>query len=270
MKSKRRHELQHNALADWLIKTGKTLAPYQNHITWGVVIVLVVIAVWMVWNKTTGSRMAAAWAQFGRGLDERNIEQIANVAKDYPGTNAARMAKLVIADERLANGCDQMFRDKAVAQQALNQAIQAYQAELRDSRGDMFHERATFGLARATEAKGEDLKAAEELYQKIVDKWPHGAFGQAAKHRLADLQRQEIKQLYDDFRNFNPKPTVPDEPVFSGPKPKFDESDMPKERPGEMPAPGDIKFGEGMKPTDKQPEPAKQPETSKKAEEEKK
>ena len=44
MKSERRHELQHNALVDWMTQTGKTLKPYQNIILSAVVIGLVTFA----------------------------------------------------------------------------------------------------------------------------------------------------------------------------------------------------------------------------------
>ena len=32
MKSERRHELQHNALAAWMVKSFETIQPYQNFI----------------------------------------------------------------------------------------------------------------------------------------------------------------------------------------------------------------------------------------------
>ena len=41
MKSERRHELQHNELAEWLFKAGEQLKPYQNLILAAVVVLVV-------------------------------------------------------------------------------------------------------------------------------------------------------------------------------------------------------------------------------------
>ena len=38
MKSERRHELQHNVLADWLAKSAETIKPYQNMVFWAVAV----------------------------------------------------------------------------------------------------------------------------------------------------------------------------------------------------------------------------------------
>jgi hypothetical protein len=47
MKSARRHELQHNELADWLLKSGESLQQHQNAILSGVVVVFaVLVACW--------------------------------------------------------------------------------------------------------------------------------------------------------------------------------------------------------------------------------
>ena len=41
MKSERRHELQHNELAEWLAKSAQAIKPYQNIIFAAVVLVLI-------------------------------------------------------------------------------------------------------------------------------------------------------------------------------------------------------------------------------------
>ena len=47
MKSERRHELQHNELADWLIKAGQQIKPYQNAMLAGAVALFILSAYWL-------------------------------------------------------------------------------------------------------------------------------------------------------------------------------------------------------------------------------
>ena len=49
---------------------------------------------------------------------------------EYPNTNVADVAAVVSADFRLAEGCDRLFHDKAIAEQQLSQAIESYGKEL--------------------------------------------------------------------------------------------------------------------------------------------
>ena len=45
MKSERRHELQHNELAEWLIKSGDSLQQHQNAILSAVVVAAAVLSI---------------------------------------------------------------------------------------------------------------------------------------------------------------------------------------------------------------------------------
>ena len=125
------------------------------------------------------------------------------------------MAAVVSADLRLADGCDRLFHDKAIAEQQLSQAIELYGKELEQGGNPSLRQRATFGLARAWEAKG-DLDKATRRYQEVVANWPDGAFAAAARERLDDLKRPAVKQLYDDLRKFNPKTVAPRESGAAG------------------------------------------------------
>ena len=51
MKSERRHELQHNELATWLIKSAEAIKPYQNIILAAVVVVLVGLLGYTLWLR---------------------------------------------------------------------------------------------------------------------------------------------------------------------------------------------------------------------------
>ena len=63
MKSERRHELQHNELADWLAKTAEAIRPHQNAILAGLVTVLIVVLGYTWWSRTSDARTTEAWDQ---------------------------------------------------------------------------------------------------------------------------------------------------------------------------------------------------------------
>ncbi len=191
----------------------------------------------------TAAASTAAWNTTADIIDSGDVAKLSQVIQEYPDTNAAEMAGLVLGDSHLAAGCNQLFVNKATAQDDLNKAIAAYQQVLDKSKVPSFRERATFGLARATEAKGQapDLKQAEKLYAEVVSTWPHGAFAEAAQQRLDDLKRPETKRIYDRFAKFDPKPAFSSEPAE---RPAFDMNSLPREAPAQIPAPtDDLDFG---------------------------
>jgi hypothetical protein len=261
MKSERRHELQHNTLAEWLFTTGQRLRPYQNVILAAAVVLAVVIAVYVVVSRTSAARSATAWTELTGGLQGENLDALTRVAETYPSTNVGRMAAVVAADMRLKEGCDQRFVNKALANRELNEAIKSYQAALKDCRTPALQERATFGLARAKEAQGTsaDLEAAAKYYEDIVTKWPEGTFAAAAKQRLADFGQRETKMMFDDLAKFDPKPSFSDQPEMMVTPPSFGEK-LPEESPLDSlkptPTKGDEKADE-KKGVEKKPEKGK-------------
>jgi hypothetical protein len=227
MKSERRHELQHNVLADWLVTTAETIKPYQNIVVTAVLVVLAVFAGYTLWTRMAADQTANAWSAVSTALDTGDLSSLTKVVDDYPNTSAANMAGVVLADNYLAGGCNRLFSNKATALDELNKAIRLYEAVRMDSRQPSLVERATFSLAKAKESKGDadSIAQAEKLYAEVVANWPQGAFAAAASERLADLKRPATKELYDAFAKFDPKP------VFAAPsdKPEFDEKNLPKE-----------------------------------------
>jgi hypothetical protein len=238
MKSERRHELQHNELAQWLIKSIEAVKPYQN-----LILVLVVAGVvglgsyrWWSWNTSTQS--ARAWDEVNTGLAAAisggGLDNLMRVAETFHDTSAGRTAAVLSADLYLDGGCNQLFVSKAPAQQDLSKAMALYEPEIKPDLPPELVQRATFGLARAKESKG-DLPAAEEDYREIVRKWPNGAYSKSAQQRLDDLARPETKRMYDDFAHFDPKPAFSKEPGLPGDLPNFDEKSLPDEGPVNSP-----------------------------------
>jgi predicted negative regulator of RcsB-dependent stress response len=154
MKSERRHELQHNELAEWIVKTGQAVKPYQNLLVAALVIVVVALVAYSWWSRNTAEQTAQAWNDLDNGLASGNLDLLSKVAEDYSDTHAGRVATVLSADLRLAGGCNQRFVNKAVAEQELTKAIELYESDLKPNASDFMRQRSTFGLARAQEAKG--------------------------------------------------------------------------------------------------------------------
>jgi tetratricopeptide (TPR) repeat protein len=235
MKSERRHELQHNALAEWLINSFKTIQPYQNLILAAVAAVLVAVLGYTLWSRDAASRTSQAWDQFNAVLQSRDPAKLAKLTEEYPNTPVGTTAAVVAADGHLQEGCERLFVNKALAQQELTKAIELYHLVLQQSQTPMQLERATFGLARAQEAKG-DLETAEKLYGEVAARWPNGTFFAAANERLQDLKRPATKRFYDQFAHFDPKPAFTGKP---GEKPAFDMKSLPNDGP---PSVSDLKL----------------------------
>jgi len=230
MKSKRRHELEQNELADWLGAVVAGIRPYQNLILAVVLILAIGGAVYAWWARQSSTKTTEAWDQVYAALDSGSVLQLGAVADKYPNTSAGHWAAVVDADQHLAYGCNLLFSNKASANEELRKALQYYSIVLDQSREAPLRQRATFGLARAHEALG-DLEKAENLYRQIGNDWPKGAYAEAAASRLADLQKPATKAMYDRFAKFDPKPAMLNEPGTPGQRPPFKVEDLPEEGP---------------------------------------
>lgn len=147
MKSERRHELQHNELAEWLATSFETIKPYQNIILAAVAAILVAVLGYTLWSRDVASRTSQAWDQFNAVVQSRDPAKLAKLTEEYPNTPVGTMAAVVAADGHLQEGCDRLFVNKALAQQELTKAIELYHLVLQQTQMPLQLERATFGLA---------------------------------------------------------------------------------------------------------------------------
>ena len=264
MKSERRHELQHNELAAWMARSAAAIQPYQNIILAAVVVVLVATLGYTLWSRDAAGRASQAWDELNAVVLSGDPVKLRKIAEDYPNSSVGTAAAMVAADDHLKAGCDKLFVSKATAQLELNKAAELYRSVLQQGQLPLELERATFGLARAQEAKG-DLEAATKLYGEIAAKWPDGTYGAAASQRLQDLKRPATKRFYDQFARFDPKPAFTGKP---GEKPTFDLNALPTDGP---PSVSDLKLDTKGKSDGKgQVDEKKTPETPAKKVDEKK
>jgi len=236
MKSEERHKLHQNALALWLAQTFTTIKPYQNVILAAVIVVILAVIFWVWWTSESASQSNRAWTQFFMAFDELNPSaSLEKVAEDNPHSRAAAVADLVAADQQLAQGCNMLFINKATANQGLNKALRLYQSVYAQSPSPALRVQAAFGLARAWESLGK-LETATKFYTEVTAEWPDTVFARMSSLRLEDLKRGSVKEMYDKFARFDPKPAFSQPP---GVQPGLDK--LPEEGP--VYTPGAIKEG---------------------------
>ena len=226
MKSERRHELEHNVLADWLADTLQKVKPYQNAILGGLILVVAVTVAVSMWRSVARQRATAAWEGYFHAIQTGRPEDLEDLISQHPQSQVAYWASTASGDLRLAAGCNLMFTDRPSAMYELRRAMDLYLEVLQHSRESILQERAVFGLARAHEAQI-DLEKATERYEELVRRWPDGPFTEAANERLAALQRRSVRELADKFAKWEPKPTVSDLPDFPATRPEFDLDALP-------------------------------------------
>ncbi|MFO7908128.1 MAG: tetratricopeptide repeat protein [Planctomycetota bacterium] len=214
MKSKRRHELETNALADHLGQWYENAQPYLTTAAFAVLAVVAVTAGWYYWTAKKKTLAAEAWRtyMFAASNPEGNmIETLSRVSDNFSDTKAGLWAALTEADIQANQGVRMLFQDKATAETSLDEAIKTYNEVLsRDliEKSPMVKRRTHFGLAQALEATGR-LDEAIEHYQQVVDAKPDSALAKAAKRRIDDLSQDKTKQWYEWLAAKEPVPKKP-------------------------------------------------------------
>lgn len=226
MKTQRRHELQHNELADWLGTYVTKFLPFAK-VGLAVLIGGVVVAgVMMYLNAQRRSKIATGWAAFGRALGD--ADQLRQVAERYPQSPAGLWATEMVANTDLAEGKSELFVSRGAAKERLELAKEGYEKILRESRDPLALLRARFGLAKVHESRSgvglkdyqpeDELKLAKELYAQVNTADPEGALGKAAKKRMEYLSTDAAEEWYRWFARQEPKlPTGPfNDPLGAG------------------------------------------------------
>ena len=250
MKSEERHKLHQNALALWLTQTFTKIKPYQNVILAAVIVVILAVIFWTWWTSESASQSNRAWTQFFTAFDELNPSAaLETVAEVYPNSRAATAADLVAADLQLAQGCNMLFVNKAMANPELNKALGLYKSVYSQSPLPALRAQAAFGLARTWESLGK-LETATKFYTEVTAQWPDTVFARMSSRRLEDLKRTSVKEMYDKFAQFDPKPAFSQPP---GVQPGLDK--LPEEGPVFTPGAPD-KQGLEEKKEEKKPEKA--------------
>jgi hypothetical protein len=213
MKTARRHELQTNALADWLGKEYEGVRPYAKTLLAIVLAAVVLVAFYLISTRRSADAEAREWTRYFTALDSENPEDLADVAKapDLAGTPVAYWANVLVADRAFSQGSALLFEDRTKANEELSKAVTHYKAAIGGS-DPLLRQRALFGLARAYESQPGKLQDARAEYDKLIAQFPDSIYASLAKKRVADIDRDSTKEFYDWFADAK----LPEPPDASG------------------------------------------------------
>ncbi|MEQ9410388.1 MAG: hypothetical protein RIK87_21820 [Fuerstiella sp.] len=141
-------------------------------------------------------------------------EDFRDVADAYPETEIGVWARLRQADRLLDNAVSNMFTNRELGLEELDQAESAYKrlAERSDIE-DTVRERVLIGLARLAETrcdgKSESTEQAIAAWKRVIDEFPESLVKDHAAERIEHLATDESKAFYAWFSQQNPKPVDP-------------------------------------------------------------
>lgn len=230
MKSERRHELEHNELADRVVGLVNVIKPYSNHILITLLVVALGLAGYTMWIRGAQAETTASWDEMLASMTSGKPSDLELTADAHPNTEVGFLARTLAGDIRLAEGCNLVFQSKSQANQELEKAIDNYRLVIEDCRIPDIVARARYGLGRAYETQG-DSKKATEAYKEVFEKHPDGVFAELARERFEQLGRPETKDFYLRFAIYKPKgedaPANGDSGTV-GEKPSFRLEDIPE------------------------------------------
>jgi tetratricopeptide (TPR) repeat protein len=231
MKAERRHELQHNEVADWVAATIERVKPYSRAIVAVAVAGTVLLVAYVVLSGRSQRKQSDAWNDYYQAIQAESKDvatDLESVARQHSSVPAGLWAEVALADLKLGEGIESLFREKQAAQSKLRSAIQHYQTVLEEADDALLVARARYGLARAYESLGE-LKQAREVYEQVVGSSGTNAYVSVAKERLNDLERSSTQDFYAWFGKQEPVALPPASdllPGTPGEKPLFDSSNL--------------------------------------------
>ncbi len=212
MKSKRRHDLQTNVLADWL---SKKIAWLQSNATWllgGTLVLVAIMALLAIRENRVASAAADGWGRFekatGAGFNAiRTDEQLAlnnaiheleDVARTYEGSPLAAYARLTHGDLSLMDGQRKYLSNKSAANESFQNATQQYRAVAGNVSRPELENRALYSLGKSLEWQMK-LEQAKEAYSKVT-----GTFAVEAQSRVRDLERKGTHAFYEQITQYKP------------------------------------------------------------------
>jgi hypothetical protein len=242
MKSERRHELQHNDLAEWTVRAYESVLPYRTSIL-GVTLLLVVgLVAWEIWHGHSESQAFDGWNaveipqaiyQFPAAqmpppyADQQYAAMMEQASEKYAGTPAGDWARVLTADSCLFLGQYQLMGEKEKATNLMNIAVDRYEKSLAASLGPMAHERALFGKARVLESVGK-LPEATAAYQDLLKEFPQGTYKAVADQRLEQLGKPDTAEFYKAVAEYKPKVKKEAEKSAAGPSGKAENLKLPE------------------------------------------
>ncbi|MHB0958960.1 MAG: YfgM family protein [Pirellulaceae bacterium] len=211
MKSKRRHELQTNQLADQLGHWIERVRPYTSLFLLLAAGAVLILAAGYFWASTREKEQAESWRSYmlaGTNPQGDIVEELNLVTEQFEDTPAGLWAALTSADIESARGIRLMFTDRAAAETSLNLAKNRFRDLLESkhtAQDSLLLRRAHYGLAQVYEAQGE-LEEAKKQYAAVAEIDKDSALGKAAQERAERVDSTATKKWYNWFANQKPAP----------------------------------------------------------------
>lgn len=237
MKTKRRHELQTNTLADEIGVYLQKIRPYQKQILYGAITIIVLAIAVLYISGQQQARAGASWEDYFTAMVEQRPEALDEVAQLHSGSPAALWARQAAGDMKLMTGANLLYQDRKTAVKNLRDAEQDFSAvEQAAAAYPMLLQRARYGLAQTHESLCEIDKARDYL-EKVASAEPDSALGQLARRRLDQLAGRDTERWFAWFEKQEPKPPAGAMPADGRePQVPFDLSDLPAGPDASFPA----------------------------------
>ncbi|MHB8970012.1 MAG: YfgM family protein [Pirellulaceae bacterium] len=211
MKSKRRHELQTNQLADRLGRWIERVRPYTSMFLLLAAGAVLILAAWYFFASTQETKRAESWRSYmlaGTNPQGDIVDELNLVADQFEDTQAGQWAALTAADIESARGVRLLFTDRAAAETSLNMAKNRFSRVLESkyaAKDTTLLRRAHYGLAQVYESQGE-LDAAKKQYATVAESAKDNALGKAAQARFDRIGTAATQKWYNWFANQKPVP----------------------------------------------------------------
>jgi len=169
------------------------------------------VAVGAAWSFASAQQAVTkrqSWDAYLEAINSQRVDALTEIEKQFPGMPAAAWAKLAVAERSLAEGAELAFVDKEGSRQRLEAAAGEYRTILGQRPGDLLAERATLGLAKASETLGQ-LDAARDGYQALAKDHPASPLADIAAARATALDDPRTRDFYSWFTSWNPPAVTP-------------------------------------------------------------
>lgn len=211
MNTDRRHELQHNVLAEYLTRINESIEPHSKLIAVVVGAAIVGSLGFMLYQSNASGQRSDATLQLVLAAGEGDDAVLSMVGEQFAQTTAGSWARLYQADELMSRGMRVLYTDRTEATELFTSAENAYSQALSTSKDKVLDSRAHFGLARIAESSGDAEKAIEE-YRKTMAANESEAMVEVAQQRIDSLSRPSTKEFLAWFgeQDFTPSdPALP-------------------------------------------------------------
>ncbi len=179
MKTERRHELQHNSLAELMTDVGENAKPYAKAVLGILLAAVVVFGTYLYLSKRSDAEEGASWDRTWQALGNsdpvKQSEELRAAADKYPDKQAGLWAQLALADMELNRGVAELFTERSDGRNQIRTALEDYQAVEKRASQPMLRQHAMYGIGRAQESLGK-IGEAREAYEALLKNYPSGPY----------------------------------------------------------------------------------------------